>query len=393
MVTKKKICVFTGTRAEYGLLMPVMEEIRQDSELLLQIIVTGMHLSPEFGATYNTIQEDGFHIDEKVEMLVSSDTPTGITKSMALGLIGYGEALHRLQPDIVIILGDRFEGLVMAQACMVARIPIGHLHGGEATYGVIDEAIRHSITKMSHLHFTSCEEYRKRVIQLGEHPERVFNVGAIGAENIKKSVLLDREDLATALNFNLGERFLLVTFHPVSLEYASAKNQFESLLAVLDQMVKNSNTKVIFTKANADTEGRIINQLIDNYTSCNPAKAAGFDSLGKEKYLSAMKHAVAVVGNSSSGILEAPSLKIPVVNIGDRQKGRIRAMNVIDCEPNRLSISQALNKAMSKEFASSLVEMTSPYEKDDTSKIIKEILKQTNFDNMLKKAFYDINYS
>ena len=396
MVEKKirKICVFTGTRAEYGILKPIMDEIQKDHDLRLQLIVTGMHLSPEFGATYGFIEADGFHIDEKVEILLSSDSAVGITKSMGIGLIGYSEALQRLKPDIVIIAGDRFEGLAMAQACLVARVPIGHLHGGELTYGVIDEAIRHAVTKMSHLHFTSCEVYRSRVIQLGEQPNRVFNVGAIGAENLKKIKLLSKMELVEDLNFDLGDQFLLVTFHPVTLENATAKAQFEEVLAALDLVIenKNGNTKIIFTKANADTEGRVINKLIDSYTGNQPDRAIGFVSMGQRRYLSAMKHSAAVVGNSSSGILETPSFRVPAVNIGDRQKGRVRARNVIDCESNRTSIRQALDKALSAEFTASLEGMNSPYEKSETAKQIKTILKNIDLHNIIKKTFYDVDF-
>jgi len=387
-----KICVFTGTRAEYGLLKPLMDEIHQDPGLCLQILATGMHLSPEFGQTYKLIEQDGFKINEKVEMLLSSDTPIGLAKAMGLGLISYSEALDRLRPDLVLILGDRFEGMAMAQACMVSRIPIGHLHGGEATHGLIDEPIRHSITKMSHLHFTSTEEYRKRVIQLGEHPDRVFNVGAIGIENIRNLPLFGQKDLESEIGFELGEKFFLVTFHPVTLDNSTAGEQFRSLLAALDQITENAHQglRIIFTKANADTDGRIINQLIDDYVSNNPSKAIAFTSMGQLRYLSAMKHAAAVVGNSSSGIVEAPSFKIPTVNIGDRQKGRVRAASVIDCEPNKASIIAAMEKALAKDFLQSLEFITNPYEKPDTAKNILEVLKKTEIANIIKKPFFDL---
>lgn len=390
----RKICVFTGTRAEYGLLKPLMDEIYNDPGLSLQVMVTGMHLSPEFGLTYKAIEADGFHINEKVEILLSADTPTGISKSMGLGLCGFSESLERLRPDIVVILGDRFECLSMACVCMNARVPVAHIHGGETTIGAVDEAFRHSITKMSHLHFTSADEYRRRVIQLGEHPDRVFNVGAIGIENIRKLALLGKEELELETGFDLWEKFFLVTFHPVTLECATAEKQFKNLLSALDGVTGGKNqTKIIFTKANADTEGRIINELIDSYVAQHPEKAVAFTSMGQLRYLSAMKHAAAVVGNSSSGIVEAPSFQVPTVNIGDRQKGRDRASSVIDCEPEISSIQGALYRSLSPEFVHSLQDMSNPYEKDGTAENLKNILKTYSLKNLLKKEFYVISSS
>lgn len=383
----KKICVFTGTRAEYGLLKPLMDEIVKDDSLRLQLLVTGMHLSPEFGLTYQVIENDGFVIDEKVEILLSTDTPTGISKSMGLGLIGYAEALSRLAPDIVVILGDRFECLAMACVCLNARIPIAHIHGGETTIGAADEAFRHCITKMSHLHFTSTEEYRQRVIQLGEHLDRVFNVGAIGIENIRNLPLLSKEELARDLGFALDVPYFLVTFHSVTLEHATAEEQFKNLLGALDEQ---GNAKLIFTKANADTDGRIINQLIDEYVASHPEKAIAFTSMGQLRYLSAMKHCAAVVGNSSSGIIEAPSFKVPTVNIGDRQKGRVRAESVIDCEPKLESIKSSLEKVLSPEFADSLQDMVSPYEKPNTASGIVSTIKIADLKYIVKKMFYNL---
>ncbi|WP_022668252.1 UDP-N-acetylglucosamine 2-epimerase [Desulfospira joergensenii] len=389
----RTVCVFTGTRAEYGLLKPLMEEIQKDPDLDLQLLVSAMHLSPEFGLTYKIIESDGFKIDEKVEMLLSSDTSIGIAKSMGLAMIGYCEALERLKPNIVVILGDRFESLAMAQACMISRVPISHLHGGEATYGVIDEPIRHSITKMSHIHFTSCDEYRRRVIQLGEHPSRVFNVGAIGIENIKRLPLMGKQELEEDIGFCFGGYGLLVCFHPVTLEDASAEKQFANLLAALHQFTSESShpIKTIFTKSNADTDGRIINDLIDLYTDENPKNSISFKSLGQLRYLSAMKHAIAVVGNSSSGIIEAPSLLTPTINIGDRQKGRIQAKSVINCDPTPSSIQKALKKAISSEFRGALAGTTNPYEKEDTCRKIASRLKTTDLKHIVKKTFYDLN--
>ena len=314
----RTICIVTGTRAEYGLLYWLMKEIQNDPNLVLQIIVTGMHLSSEFGLTYKQIEKDGFKIDKKIEMLLSSDTPIGISKSMGLGVIGFAEAYADLKPDIVVLLGDRFEIFSAASAAIIARIPIAHLHGGETTEGAFDEAIRHSITKMSHLHFTAAEEYRRRVTQLGEFPARVFNVGGLGIDNIKKLKLMSREEFENSINFKLDPKNLMITFHPVTLEHATAGEQFQNLLNALDEL---HDTRFIFTKPNADTEGRIITQMIDDYVSRNKYEAVSFVNLGQLRYLSAMQFIDGVVGNSLSGLAGGPTFKIGTINIGDRQRG------------------------------------------------------------------------
>ena len=314
----RTICIVTGTRAEYGLLYWLMKEIQNDPNLVLQIIVTGMHLSSEFGLTYKQIEKDGFKIDKKIEMLLSSDTPIGISKSMGLGVIGFAEAYADLKPDIVVLLGDRFEIFSAASAAIIARIPIAHLHGGETTEGAFDEAIRHSITKMSHLHFTAAEEYRRRVIQLAEFPARVFNVGGLGIDNIKKLKLMSREEFENSINFKLDPKNLMITFHPVTLEHATAGEQFQNLLNALDEL---HDTRFIFTKPNADTEGRIITQMIDDYVSRNKYEAVSFVNLGQLRYLSAMQFIDGVVGNSLSGLAGGPTFKIGTINIGDRQRG------------------------------------------------------------------------
>jgi len=382
-----KVCIVTGTRAEYGLLYWLMKEIQADPELELQLIATGMHLSPEFGLTYQEIEKD-FIINKKIEMLLSSDTPVGISKSMGLAQISFAEAYCELQPDLVVLLGDRYEIFAAASAAMIARIPIAHLHGGETTEGAFDEAMRHSITKMSHLHFTATEEYRNRVIQLGEAPERVLNVGGMGIENIKRLKLLSKEELEQSINFKLAEKNLLVTFHPVTLENATAQQQFSELLTALDKL---ENTHLIFTKANSDTDGRIINQMIDDYASSNPNKAVAFTSLGQLRYLRALQYMDAMVGNSSSGLAEAPSFKIGTINIGDRQKGRIKAASVIDCEPNQAAISQAFLKLYSKEFQEPLAIVQNPYGDDSPSKKIIENIKQTKLQTIIKKKFFDLD--
>lgn len=385
---KKKICVITGTRAEYGLLRPLMEKINKDEELELQIIATAMHLSHEFGLTYKEIEKDGFEIDEKIEMLLGSDTAIGISKSMGLAIISFSETLNRLKPDLVIILGDRYEILMAASAAMIAKIPIVHLHGGETTEGAFDESIRHSITKMSFLHFTSTEEYKKRVIQLGEDPSRVFNVGAIGVENIKKLNIMEKEQVEKEFNFKLDKPYAMVTFHPVTLEESTSEEQFKELLKAIDSF---KDMKFVITKANSDSDGRIINSLIDEYVEKNKDRCVQFVSMSQIKYLSAMKHSSMVVGNSSSGIIETPSFNIPTINIGDRQKGRVQATTVINCEPVAEKIIDAMNKGLSKEFKENIKDAINPYGDGNTSdKIMKEIKKTLSEPISLKKKFFDL---
>lgn len=384
----KKVCVVTGTRAEYGLLKPLIDKISKADDMKLILMVTGMHLSPEFGLTYQEIENDGYHIDEKVEIILSSDTSVGIAKSMALALSGFSEAFERHQPDLLVVLGDRYEIMAVASAASVARIPIAHLHGGETTEGAFDEAFRHSITKMSRLHFTSTEEYRNRVIQLGENPDFVFNTGAIGVENIKTIELMTREELINSIGFDLSENFVLVTYHPVTLESGTAREQFESLLKALDSFPE---VKIIFTKANSDTDGRIINSLIDSYESANPKRVKSFTSMGLLRYLSAMSITSAVIGNSSSGIIEAPSFGVPTVNIGERQKGRIQADSIINCNANQKEIEYTIKMALSPEFSQKAKLTSNPYGSSNVSdKIMQEIRNYLSKADSLKKSFYDL---
>lgn len=384
---KKKICVITGTRAEYGLLKPLMDEIKSSKELELQIVATGAHLSPEFGLTYKRIEHDGFIIDEKLEILMSSDSSVGITKSMGLVLLGMGEVLSRLNPDLIVLLGDRYEIFCCAAAATVCCIPIAHLHGGEITEGAMDEAFRHSITKMSHLHFTATEEYRQRVIQLGENPENVFNVGAIGIDNIKNLKLLTKKQLEHDTGIKFGRHNYLITFHPVTLEKNSAEKQFANLLAVLKTL---DDSYFIFTKANADTDGRIINLMIDEFVKINSDKSIAFTSMGQLNYLSAMQYVDAVVGNSSSGIIEAPSFKIGTINIGDRQKGRIRAGSIIDCKAEQDDIKNAFNKLHIPEFQKLIEYIQNPYGDGSTTKKIIDNIKVTINRKLIKKSFVTI---
>ncbi len=383
---RRKICVVTGSRAEYGLLRWVMEGVQQAQELELQIIATGMHLSPEFGLTYREIEKDGFRIDRKVEMLLSSDSPAGLSKSMGLGMIGFGDVLEQLTPDLVLVLGDRFEIFSAVTAAMVACIPVAHLHGGEATEGVIDESIRHSITKMSHLHFVAAEEYRKRVIQLGESPDRVFLVGGLGIDNIKKLDLLDRPALEAAIGFELGARNLLITFHPVTLENATSAQQMAELFAALKTL---HDTHLIFTMPNADTNGRVLIDMVNRFVSEHP-HAQSFPSLGQLRYLSCVRHVDGVVGNSSSGLAEVPSFGKGTINIGDRQRGRLRADSVIDCMPEHESIATAIQRLYSNEFQQMLKTVQSPYGEGGASERVVDALKRASLGDILKKRFFDI---
>jgi GDP/UDP-N,N'-diacetylbacillosamine 2-epimerase (hydrolysing) len=383
-----RICVATGTRAEYGLLHPLIGKIKSDPTFKLQLLVTGAHLSPEFGLTYKQIEADGFSIDSKVEMLMSSDTSKGITKSMGVGMIGYAEALTQLQPDLLIILGDRYEMLALASTALIFRVPIAHIHGGEVTEGAYDDAIRHSITKMSILHFASTEIYRRRIIQLGEQPDRVFNVGAIGLDNFRALTLLSKEELEKELDIRFKKYTFLVGFHPETLSDYPMENQFNKLLKVIDAQ---EDSFFIFTKVNADTHGRIINRMMEEYVNVHPHKAALFTSLGTLRYLSAMKYVTAVVGNSSSGIIEAPSVPTATINIGDRQKGRIQAYSVINSTINEKDIQKAFEIVSSEHFQRKIKKTVNPYGDGTASDKIIQILKTVSLKKMSVKSFYDIS--
>ncbi len=382
---KRKVCVITGARADYGLLRWVMQGIKEAPELELQVVACGMHLSPEFGLTYRAIEADGFRIDRRVESLTSSDTAVGLAKSMGLGLIGFADALAELRPDIVLVLGDRFEIHAAVSAALVARIPVAHLHGGELTFGAIDDALRHSITKMSHLHFVATEEYRQRVIQLGEQPDRVFVVGGLGVDSIMRLDLLDRTELESALEFKLCPRNLLITFHPETLESSSPADQLAELLAALDAL---DDTGLIFTMPNADTGGRELIRMIDDYVSRN-GNARAYTSLGQLRYLSCIAHVDGVVGNSSSGLLEAPSFRKASVNIGERQRGRIQAASVINCCADRQSIGEALDRLYSPEFQASLAHVHNPYGDGGASEKVVQVLQTHSLDDVVKKMFFD----
>jgi GDP/UDP-N,N'-diacetylbacillosamine 2-epimerase (hydrolysing) len=381
----RKVLVVTGTRAEFGLLSGLMADISESPGLELQLIATGMHLSPKFGLTCAEIEDAGFFINIKVDMALEGDSAEDISKSIGVGMFGFADAYKQLEPDIIVVLGDRFELLSAVITALVARIPVAHLHGGETTEGAFDEAIRHSITKMSHIHFPGADEYRNRVIQLGESPDRVFMVGGLGVDAIKRTKLLTRKSLERALGFRFGKRNLLITFHPVTLEEASSELQMIELLAALQKL---EETNLIFTMPNSDTGNSKLIELVDDYVGTNP-NARAYSSLGSLRYLSCMLFVDGVVGNSSSGVAEAPTMKIGTVNIGDRQKGRIMADSIINCEPERGAINDAINKLYCPHFIKSLGDVKNPYGDGGASKRIVSIIKDIELRNIVKKSFYD----
>lgn len=382
-----KICVATGTRAEYGLLKPLMDSIKSEPDWHLQILATGAHLSPEFGLTYTQIEKDGFSIDQKVEMLLSADTATSIVKSMGLGMIGYAGALESLSPEILVILGDRYEMLSIATTALIMKIPIMHIHGGEITEGAYDDAIRHAITKMSHIHFASTEAYRNRIIQLGEDPNYVFNVGAIGIDNISGMALLPKQDLENELNVRFKKYNYQVTFHPATLDNEPPEKQFDTLLKAID---RQKESFFIFTKSNADTNGRIINRMIDEYVSKHPETSSAFTSLGTLRFLSVVKICDAIIGNSSSGIVEAPSLNTATINIGDRQKGRIQAESIINVGVDAREVMAAIALTQTDDFQNKVKGVVNPYGEGHTTEKIVSALKSIDLSKSGAKKFYDI---
>lgn len=382
----RTICVVTGTRADYGLLQRVMDGIRRDPALRLQIVATGTHLSPEFGMTYREMEADGFCIDRKLDILTADDTPVGVTKAVGRGVIAFADAFAELKPDVVVLLGDRFEILAAATAALIAGLPLAHLHGGEITEGAFDDAIRHAVTKMSHLHFVAAEPYRQRVIQLGEAPERVFLTGGLGVDTIRNIRLLDRAALEAALDFKLGKKNLLVTFHPVTLEKGTAPAQLAELLKALDVLAE---THLILTLPNADTGSRELILMIEDFAASRP-HARAYTSLGQQRYLSCLAQVDGVVGNSSSGLAEAPSFRKGTINIGDRQRGRLKAASVIDCAPDCVSIQAALRKLYSPEFQASLADVRNPYGEGGASEKVVDVLRHIDLSSLAKKSFYDL---
>ena len=384
----RKICFITGTRAEYGLLSRVVRLVHEDAELQLQIIVTNMHLMLEYGETYLEIEKDGFQIDRKVYMNKPSDDANGIIESMAEEMTGMNKALSELSPDIVVLLGDRYEILVAAEVALIHKIPIAHIHGGEVTEGAFDDVVRHSVTKMSSLHFTSCEEYRYRVIQMGEQPERVFNVGSLGVENIKSIPLMNKAELEKSLNFKFSNNTILVTYHPVTLGGDSVKDIHE-FISALGEM---NNLKVIFTMPNSDIGRDAIALAIEEYVSQHPDSAKAFVSLGLRRYLSTLQFVKAVVGNSSSGIIEVPSFAIPTLNIGDRQKGRLASKSVINCGTSKEEVLKGLKRCLSEKVQNYTKTCENPYAKENTAECIYDIIKTVNLTDLKTKSFYNLKY-
>ena len=381
-----KISVITGTRAEYGLLKNLMIKIKNDKNLILQTIATGMHLKKEFGLTYKVIEKDGFKINKKIDIGLKGDTPDDISLSLSKGFTGFSKAYLKLKPDLIIILGDRFELISAAYSATIHRIPICHIHGGEETYGVIDDPTRHALTKLSHYHFVTNKVYKKRVIQMGEHPSRVFNVGGLGVDCINYERLAKKKEIEKELKLKFLKKNILVTFHPVTLENNTSKMYFSEILKSLSKL---KDTRIIFTYPNADSYGRIIIKMINDY--CNKNKnASQYISLGQKNYYSLLKYVDLVLGNSSSGLLEVPTFKIPTVNIGDRQTNRLKAISVIDCKPINIEISAAITRAYSKKFQKKIIKVKNPYGTGGASGKIINILKKKNFSYELKKKFYDI---
>jgi UDP-hydrolysing UDP-N-acetyl-D-glucosamine 2-epimerase len=378
----------TGARAEYGLLYWLLKEIADDPDLTLQVVVTGMHLAPRFGLTWRAIEDDGFKIDAKVDIDLGDDSARAVARSLGLGTIGMGEAFERLKPDIVVVHGDRFEILAAAQAALLARLPVAHIRGGELTEGALDDAMRHAITKMAHLHFTASEAYSARVVQLGEDPARVFTVGALGLEGVFHTPPMSRDALERSLGFPLGETTFLVTYHPATLGQIEPAQAVDELIAALDRF---DNATIIFTGVNADPGHDAIAKRIGDYVARRPGPTHYVESLGQPRYLALMRASAVVVGNSSSGIVEAPALKVPTVNLGDRQKGRLRAPSVIDCAETRNAIQGAIAQALDLEFRARLTETVSPYGAGDAAQKIKTILKQTDFAGIVVKRFFNLS--
>jgi UDP-hydrolysing UDP-N-acetyl-D-glucosamine 2-epimerase len=381
---KQKLCVITGTRSEYGLLSPLLKAIEKEPCFQLQLVVTGAHLSPEFGLTYREIEQDGFTVDRKVELLLSSDTPVGIAKSIGLGVIGFAEVFDQLRPDLLVLLGDRYEILAAAQAALVAKIPIAHIGGGDTTEGAFDEAIRHSITKMAHLHFVTNEGSALRVRQLGENPAQIYNVGSLGIDRILSLPRMNRTELEQSLGFSFRSRNLLITFHPVTLDSEPADRQFQKLLQALDELGEEFG--LIFTKPNADPQSRELIHLTEDFAEGHP-NAALYSSLGQLRYFSLIQQVDAVVGNSSSGLYEVPSFHKPTVNIGDRQKGRMLASSVLNCPPEKEEILLAIWKSLAMDCMGAV----NPYGEGDSAKKILTVLKSLpDYNVLLKKQFYII---
>lgn len=384
---KRKICVVTGSRAEYGLLQGLMTEIRSDRRLRLQTVVTGTHLSTEFGSTWKELVGDGFRIDAKIPIAPLGGDAYATTMSLSKSVAGFARAFRALKPDLLVLHGDRYEILGAAEAALLARIPIAHISGGELTEGAVDDSIRHCLTKLSHLHFVSAEPYRRRVLQLGEEPSRVFQFGDPGVENVQKLPLLSRRELEASMGFALGERNFLVTYHPTTLGGLSPAEGVRRLLRALDRFPE---ARIIFTKSNADAGGRAVNAAIEAYARRHADRMAVFSSLGRLRFLSALKHVDVLIGNSSSGIVEAPALRTPTVNIGTRQDGRLKAASILDCPETTSAVVSAISRSLSPAFRRTLSTRGIPYRGGPVSRKTKDVLRTFPLENLTVKIFHDL---
>lgn len=385
-MTARRIAVFTGTRAEYGLLYWLMKGIAESDLLDLQVIAAAMHFSPEFGETWREIVSDGFEINARIEMLVSSDTRTGVIKSMGLGLIGIADALERLKPDALVVLGDRFEALAAAQSALIMGVPLVHIHGGEITEGAYDYAILHAISKMAVVHFTATEDYRRRVIQLGEDPNHVFDVGALGLEHIVRSEPMRWSEVEDSLCLELRVPLILATYHPATSALEEPVGTARAMLAALGEL---ADYKLILTYSNADNGGRAINAAIKEFAAARPGSVVAVPSLGFRRYIAVLRHATLVVGNSSSGIIEVPSFGIPTVNVGERQRGRISAPSVIHCTADKAGISDAIARALMPDHLAICRNVTNPYGSGRASSRMLDVLE--TIDLRVPKRFRDLD--
>lgn len=387
----KKAAVVTATRAEYGILKNVIDKIKKSDQLELCLMVMGTHLVSEFGMTVKEIEQDGYPIAERIDVLLASDTPASVSKTMGLTMISFAEAFERQKPDCLVVLGDRYELLAVCSAAINAGIPIMHISGGETTQGAIDESVRHCITKMSYLHFPACETYRKRIIQLGEEPNRVYNFGDVGVEAVRLIPAMTKTELTQSIEFPLDKPYMSVTFHPVTLEAHAAKLQMQELLDALESF---GDMKFVFTKANADAGGRKINEMIDAFVDEHD-NCAAFASLGIRRYINLLRFSEGIIGNSSSGIVEAPAIGIPTVNIGNRQKGRLQADSILNCAPKKDEIIKAVKESQSEEFRERARHTVNPYGDGSTSeRIVQTITEYLYQDKIhLEKKFYDVDFN
>lgn len=384
------VCVVTGGRADYGLLVPLLNELNADPAFRLRIVACGAHTAPAFGMTVREMEADGFPPDETIEALLAADTPTAVCKSTGLTLAAFGDVYRRLSPDVVVVLGDRYEIFAAAVAALTCGVPLAHIAGGQLTFGAVDDSLRHAITKTAHLHFTAAEPYRRRIIQLGEPPDRVFTVGALGLDNIRTTTLAARDSLEREIGFRFGPGAVLATYHPETIDSAASE---AGLTAMLTAMDARPDLRILFTQPNADAGGWAVRKRIEDFVSARPDKRCMAASLGRRLYLSSLAQVDAVIGNSSSGVIEAPSFTVPTVNIGSRQEGRLRAASVLDCPPDAVAVAAALDRALSPDFRRSLQGMSNPLGDGRAAGRIAHVLKTVPLAGLIRKRFYDASFS